>query len=128
MRHSKRKRASGKCLCSKIEITIFLGGMDEYSWALCSDNIIRHNKQELFRLSNISNSNSTQVSNNIETAPNQQSTQPTDGDIIGVSYDHIQLKFYHNGKEIESPVTNVKGTVYPALYGKFIISNFSFIY
>lgn len=31
--------------------------------------------------------------------------------------DHIQLKFYLNGKELECPVTNVKGTVYPALYG-----------
>lgn len=87
--------------------------MDEHSWALCSDNVIRHNKQELYRLNNTSNNTNTQISNNETANP----TQPTDGDIIGVSYDHIQLKFYHNGKELECPVTNVKGTVYPALYG-----------
>lgn len=37
----------------------------------------------------------------------------------GVSYDHIELNFYLNGKFLDVPVTGVKGTVYPILFGKF---------
>lgn len=82
--------------------------MDEFSWALCSDNVIRHNKQDLYRINSLNPmSNGT---------PGHFSIQ--EGDVIGISYDHIQLKFYLNGTEMEFPVTNVKGTVYPALYGK----------
>lgn len=73
--------------------------MDEYSWAICNDNVLRHNKLDLHKL-NVTNSQ-----------------LPQDGDIVGVAYDHIQLKFFVNGKEIEVPITNVKGTVFPALYG-----------
>lgn len=79
--------------------------MDEYSWALCSDNILRHNKLDLHKLYPTNNQ------------------LPQEGDIIGVSYDHIQLKFYINGKELEFPITNVKGTVFPVLYGKLLIIN-----
>lgn len=105
--------------------------MDEYSWTLCSDNVIRHNKQEVYRLNNTSSSNNgTQLANMNSESVNvpvsqsqpQQQQQPCDGDIIGVSYDHIQLKFYLNGQEIESTVTNVRGTVYPALYGKLLLN------
>lgn len=87
-------------------VSLFLGGMDEFSWALCSDHTIRHNKQELHMINLASKTNPG------ETHKMQE------GDIIGVSFDHIQLKFYVNGTEIEQSVTNVKGTVYPALYGK----------
>lgn len=93
---------------------MFLGGMDEFSWALCNDHIVRHNKQELYKINVVSNINPS------ETHKMQE------GDIIGVSFDHIQLKFYVNGTEIDHSVTNVKGTVYPALYGKkFNIRNYS---
>ncbi|KAJ4428893.1 hypothetical protein ANN_25886 [Periplaneta americana] len=34
----------------------------------------------------------------------------------GVSYDHIELNFYINGKPTDSPVTGIRGNVYPALY------------
>lgn len=43
---------------------------------------------------------------------------PVEGDTIGVAYDHIELNFFLNGKSMEVPVRNVKGTVFPALYGK----------
>lgn len=81
--------------------------MDEYSWSLCHDNVVRHNKQELHK-----------ISTNKDYGINQNMQE---GDIIGVSYDHIQLKFYVNGIEIDHSLTNVKGTVYPALYGKFYL-------
>lgn len=43
---------------------------------------------------------------------------PVEGDIIGIAYDHVDLNFFLNGKNMEIPVRNVRGTVYPALYGK----------
>lgn len=81
--------------------------MDKYSWALCHDNVIRHNKQELHKI-NINKGSDNNV-------------RIQEGDIIGVSYDHIQLKFYINGTELDNCLENVKGTVYPALYGKPVI-------
>lgn len=78
--------------------------MDEFSWTLSNDGVIYHNKQELHKLG-ATNATHKQI--------------PQEGDVIGVSYDHIQLKFYVNGEEIEYAVTNVKGTVYPALYGNY---------
>jgi hypothetical protein len=85
------------------DLSLTKGGMDEFSWCLCSDHIVRHNKQELYKI-NINNGASGEIAGIQE------------GDVIGVSFDHIQLKFYVNGTEIDYGVTNVKGTVYPALY------------
>lgn len=84
---------------------LLLGGMDEHSWALCSDHILRHSKKELFKI------NSGDASKQI----NLQ-----EGDLIGVSFDHIQLKFYVNGIELDQSITNIKGTVYPAIYGNLV--------
>lgn len=81
--------------------------MDEFSWTLNHDHIIRHNKQELYKI-NISNGTTGEI----------QCIQ--EGDIIGVAFDHIQLKFFVNGTEIDHSVSNIKGTVYPALYGKLL--------
>ncbi|XP_071052494.1 SPRY domain-containing protein 7 [Onthophagus taurus] len=90
------------------DLSLTQGGMDEFSWSLCSDNTIRHNKQELYRLGSILNG----------TLANGDAVHktPQEGDVVGVSYDHIQMKFYLNGNEIEFPITGVKGTVYPVLY------------
>ena len=38
----------------------------------------------------------------------------------GVSYNHIELNFYLNGQKLDCPFTNVRGQVYPAVYGKGI--------
>ncbi|XP_063991777.1 SPRY domain-containing protein 7 [Diachasmimorpha longicaudata] len=70
------------------------GGNDAESWALNSTGIIRHNKEEVHKLQ----------------------TLAQEGDIIGISFDHIELNFYVNGKPLEAPVMGIKGTVYPALY------------
>ncbi|CAI5454677.1 unnamed protein product [Caenorhabditis angaria] len=39
-----------------------------------------------------------------------------EGDVIGVTYDHIELRFYINGNPIEDVITGVKGPVYPMVY------------
>ncbi|CAG7716852.1 unnamed protein product [Allacma fusca] len=41
---------------------------------------------------------------------------PQEGDIMGVSFDHIELNFYTNGVKGNISFANVRGTVYPALY------------
>lgn len=70
------------------------GGSDTESWALNSDGIIRHNQQELHKIQ----------------GPVEE------GDIIGVSYDHIELNFYLNGKSMDAPIMGIKGTTFPVLY------------
>lgn len=85
--------------------------MDEFSWTLSNDGVIYHNKQELHKIVNTDDQNKPQQI-------------PQEGDVIGISYDHIQLKFYVNGEEVEYAVTNVKGTVYPVLYGKYLLQIF----
>lgn len=76
------------------DLNIVVGGKDSESWALDSDGIIRHNEQELYKIQN----------------PVQE------GDVIGVSYDHIELNFYLNGESMNAPIIGVKGRIYPVLY------------
>ncbi|XP_023291290.2 SPRY domain-containing protein 7 [Lucilia cuprina] len=47
----------------------------------------------------------------------QSHSFPDEGDIVGVSFDHIELNFYFNGKNLEVPFRNVKAsTVYPVIF------------
>ncbi|CAP27633.2 Protein CBG07432 [Caenorhabditis briggsae] len=39
-----------------------------------------------------------------------------EGDVVGVTYDHVELKFYVNGKPVDDVITGVKGPVYPMVY------------
>uniref|UniRef100_A0A2M3ZD13 Putative spry domain-containing protein 7 n=1 Tax=Anopheles braziliensis TaxID=58242 RepID=A0A2M3ZD13_9DIPT len=41
---------------------------------------------------------------------------PQEGDTIGVAYDHVELNFYLNGRNLNIPVLNVRGTVHPCLF------------
>ncbi|CAH1104674.1 unnamed protein product [Psylliodes chrysocephalus] len=84
------------------DLSLTQGGQDAFSWAVSNDHLVRHNKQELHKIS--------------LTSPEEEIAQIQEGDIIGVAFDHIQLKFFVNGKEIDHTVSNIKGTVYPALY------------
>ncbi|XP_061387496.1 SPRY domain-containing protein 7-like [Musca vetustissima] len=59
--------------------------------------------------------------NNSTATTNQERTQqnpfPDEGDIVGVSFDHIELNFYFNGKKLDVPFQNVKAsTVFPVIY------------
>ena len=36
----------------------------------------------------------------------------------GVSYNHVELNFYVNGEPLNCPVTGIRGTVFPVIYGK----------
>lgn len=113
------------------------GGSDKDSWTLCSDNTIRNNDQTLLTIKGIEQSTASIITDEslasvVTTEPMQHTCLPSEGDTIGVAYDHVELNFYLNGKNLEVPVLNIKGTVYPALYVDdgaildIILDNFSF--
>jgi len=43
-------------------------------------------------------------------------TKIQEGDIIGMTYDHVELNFYLNGESLNCPVYGIKGTVFPVFY------------
>lgn len=69
-------------------------GYDVESWVLRHDGTIYHNNELLSRLREA----------------------PKEGDIISVTYDHVELKFYVNNVAIDYSVTGTKGQLYPLLY------------
>ncbi|XP_059620825.1 SPRY domain-containing protein 7 [Phlebotomus argentipes] len=84
------------------------GGLDAESWCLGSDNIIWHGDQEVYRLQ--------EKPPEAEPKEVETGSLPAEGDTIGVAFDHVELNFYLNGRNLEVPMLNVRGTVYPALF------------
>ena len=41
-----------------------------------------------------------------------------EGDVLGFSYDHVELNIYNNGKNMNTPIIGIKGTVFPVLFGE----------
>ena len=37
-----------------------------------------------------------------------------------VSYDHVELNFFLNGKSLDCPVHSIRGSVYPTFYGELM--------
>ena len=37
----------------------------------------------------------------------------------GVSYNHVELNFFLNGKSLQCPIIGIRGTVYPVFYGEY---------
>lgn len=107
--------------------------MDKDSWCLNSDGTVRSDNVELYHLAPapresptdellVSTESPTHTENekieNEKKDVSAAAVMPLEGDTIGVAYDHVELNFFLNGKNMEIPVRNIKGTVYPALYGK----------
>jgi len=38
----------------------------------------------------------------------------------GLSYDHVELKIYVNGRPTDARFTGIRGTVFPVIYGMLI--------
>lgn len=124
---------------------LIIGGVDKESWCLNSDGTVRHDNVELYHLKPViresptselivtagsPNSNENQNENEkpeSEKGDENVTVVPGEGDVIGVAYDHVELNFFLNGKNMEIPIRNIKGTVYPALFGMLIITIFYFI-
>lgn len=100
------------------------GGQDKESWCLCSDNVVYHNGVVVHRLVEKAAPDGTgrlEADGAVElpdttTLPQNLTGIPQEGDTIGVSFDHIELNFYLNGKNLEVPVHHVRGAIYPALF------------
>jgi len=69
-------------------------GNDAESWVLRQTGELFHNQVQVGKLDN----------------------ELQEGDIIGVSYDHIELNFFVNGVKCNTSFSNIRGTVYPGFY------------
>ncbi|XP_029706874.1 SPRY domain-containing protein 7 isoform X2 [Takifugu rubripes] len=71
-------------------------GRDTNSLVLRHDGSVYHNNEEKNRL----------PANNL----------PQEGDIVGLTYDHVEMNLYLNGKNMHCPASGIRGTVYPVVY------------
>lgn len=99
------------------------GGLDKFSWCLNAENYVMNDGQVTYDLNEIystSGGNGSlnddteqllpitkkhDIGNLIPSASNssQRSALPQEGDIIGITYDHVELNFYLNGKNLNIP-------------------------
>ena len=70
-------------------------GLDQSSWAVTSSGVVRTRGEQEYN-----------VSHNLE-----------EGDVLGFSYDHVELNIFCNGKNLDTPILGIKGTVFPVFYG-----------
>uniref|UniRef100_A0AAY4BGY2 SPRY domain-containing protein n=1 Tax=Denticeps clupeoides TaxID=299321 RepID=A0AAY4BGY2_9TELE len=41
---------------------------------------------------------------------------PQEGDVVGLTYDHLELNLDVNGKNLHCPASGIRGTVHPVVY------------
>lgn len=71
-------------------------GRDTNSLVLRHDGSVYHNNEEKNRL--------------------PANSLPQEGDIVGFTYDHVEMNIYLNGKNMHCPASGIRGTVYPVVY------------
>uniref|UniRef100_A0A3P9JG05 SPRY domain-containing protein 7 n=1 Tax=Oryzias latipes TaxID=8090 RepID=A0A3P9JG05_ORYLA len=71
-------------------------GRDTNSLVLRHDGSVYHNNEEKNRL--------------------PANSLPQEGDVIGITYDHVEMNLYLNGKNMHCPASGIRGTVYPIVY------------
>ena len=71
-------------------------GLDHNSWAVTSEGVVRTRGAQEYSLN----------------------TKIEEGDVLGFSYDHVELNIYCNGKNLDTPVLGIKGTVFPVFFGE----------
>ncbi|CAC5395466.1 SPRY domain-containing protein 7 [Mytilus coruscus] len=81
--------ATKRCNVNKVPL-----GQDSDSWVVNHDAVMYHNKEQKGTMSQSLN----------------------EGDILGITYDHVHLNFYLNGQPMNCPFSGMKGTVYPVFY------------
>lgn len=98
------------------------GGLDKFSWCLNAENYVMNDGQVTYDLNEMYSSNGNAVSNDdteqllplnkkseilnvLPSSPSMshRSALPQEGDIIGLTYDHVELNFYLNGKNLQVP-------------------------
>lgn len=99
------------------------GGLDKFSWCLNAENYVMNDGQVTYDLNEMYSANGN-VGSNEDTeqllpinskksdltnllpssvVSSQRSALPQEGDIIGITYDHVELNFYLNGKHLNIP-------------------------
>uniref|UniRef100_A0A8V0XLM6 SPRY domain-containing protein 7 n=1 Tax=Gallus gallus TaxID=9031 RepID=A0A8V0XLM6_CHICK len=73
-------------------------GRDVHSLVMRNDGALYYNNEEKNRL--------------------PANSLPQEGDVVGITYDHVELNVYLNGKNMHCPASGIRGTVYPVVYGK----------
>jgi len=68
-------------------------GLDQCSWAVTSGGLVRSRGQQEYTVQGIE-----------------------EGDVLGFSYDHVELNLYCNGRNLDTPILGIKGTVFPVFY------------
>lgn len=71
-------------------------GRDMHSLVMRNDGALYHNNEEKNRL--------------------PANSLPQEGDVVGITYDHVELNVYLNGKNMHCPASGIRGTVYPVVY------------
>ena len=80
-------------------------GLDQTSWAVTSSGQVRTRNSQEYKVN----------------------LKLEEGDVLGFTYDHVELNVYCNGTNLDTPVLGIKGTVFPVFYGESLkfIRNFS---
>ncbi|XP_064909475.1 SPRY domain-containing protein 7 isoform X1 [Columba livia] len=71
-------------------------GRDVHSLVMRNDGALYYNNEEKNRL--------------------PANSLPQEGDVVGITYDHVELNVYLNGKNMHCPASGIRGTVYPVVY------------
>ncbi|KAG5672441.1 hypothetical protein PVAND_002569 [Polypedilum vanderplanki] len=103
------------------------GGLDKFSWCLNAENLVMNDGNVLHDLNELyssNNENGLAANNNEDTeqllpventetnikdlipstsSNDKRSVLPQEGDIIGITYDHVELNFYLNGRNLNVP-------------------------
>ena len=73
-------------------------GLDHSSWVITGQGLVRTRNSQEYKIS----------------------TSLEEGDVLGFSYDHVELNIFCNGKNLDTPVLGIKGTVFPVFYGEIL--------
>ncbi|KAL4656533.1 SPRY domain-containing protein 7 isoform X1 [Arapaima gigas] len=54
--------------------------------------------------------------NSVEKSRLPANSLPQEGDVVGITYDHVELNVYLNGNNLHCPASGIHGTVFPVIY------------
>lgn len=80
----------------KVDLSRVPLGGDSESLVLRHDGTLSHRSEECNRL--------------------PANSLPQEGDVIGITYDHVEMSVYVNGKNTHCSASGIRGTVYPVVY------------
>ncbi|KAM8784602.1 SPRY domain-containing protein 7 isoform 2-T2 [Rhynchonycteris naso] len=102
VKNGRRICGTGGCLASaplhqnKSYFEFKIQSTDVHSLVMRNDGAMYHNNEEKNRL--------------------PANSLPQEGDVVGITYDHVELNVYLNGKNMHCPASGIRGTVYPVVY------------